>query len=124
VVRLEVAWANLEPTQNIFQLLYLTRYVDQDIVWAKKHGIYVILEMAQYKWATKFSGVGAPDWSVSQYAPNETGMKAAASNFWVNSTLQGNLAAVWRNIAQHYANEPAIAGYDILNEPWIFAEPK
>jgi endoglycosylceramidase len=47
-------------------------------------------------------------------------MKAAQSNFWMNSTLQANLSNVWRMIAQHYANETTIGRYDILNEPWMY----
>jgi len=122
VVRLEIRWASLEPVPNSFQLSYLTSYVDQDVAWASKYGLYVVLEMAQFRWAERFGGEGVPEWTVSQYPQNDDGMKEAISNFWVNSTLQANLAGVWRDIAQHYANNPTIAGYDIFNEPWAFLE--
>lgn len=121
VVRLEIEWAKLEPMPNQYQAAYLN-YVDQDVAWAKAHGLYVVLEMAQFRWAARFGGAGAPEWTVGQYPQTDDAMKAAISNFWVNSSLQANLAGVWRNVAKHYANEPTIAGYDILNEPWAFRE--
>lgn len=121
VVRLEISWANLEPMPNKFQASYLN-YIDQDVAWAKAHGLYVVLEMTQFRWAARFGGGGAPEWTVGQYPQTDDGMKAAISNFWVNSSLQANLAGVWRNVAKRYANEPTVAGYDIFNEPWAFRE--
>ncbi len=120
VVRLPISWGNLEPQPNTFNWTYLSAYVDQDIQWANSAGIYVILDMSQYNWAARFGGDGAPDWVVENYAPNRTGMQQAVSNFWVNATLQEHLAEVWTNIAQRYANEPVIAGYDLFNEPTVY----
>lgn len=120
VVRLPISWANLEPQPGAFNSAYLSGYVDQDVQWAKSAGLYVILDMHQYNWASRFGGIGAPDWSVQGYAPNATGMQQAVSGFWSNGEPQGHLVQVWMQIAQHFANEPTIAGYDLFNEPWIF----
>jgi endoglycosylceramidase len=120
VVRLPISWANLEPRPGVFNTVYLYHYVDQDVQWAKAAGLYVILDMHQYYWAYKFGGQGVPNWAVQEYAPNELGLRQAVSDFWANSSLQDHLLSIWTKIAQHYANEPTIAGYDILNEPWIY----
>lgn len=119
VVRLPLSWANLEPQPGALDSAYLS-YADQDVQWAKSAGIYVILDMHQTNWAGRFGGEGAPDWMVRNYAANESGMQQAVSDFWSNTTQQDLLVQVWVKIAQHFANEPTIAGYDLFNEPWIF----
>jgi aryl-phospho-beta-D-glucosidase BglC (GH1 family) len=120
VVRLPISWANLEHIKGYFDPTWLLWYVDQDVQWAKKYAIYIVLDMHQDNWASRFGGCGAPDWSVSQYPPNDVGMREAVSDFWVDTSLQNHLVMVWANIASHYANEPTIAGYDLLNEPWVY----
>ncbi len=120
VVRLPISWAMLEPLPGAFDISYLTSYVNRDIQWAKKYGLYVVLDMHQYKWAARFHGCGAPDWTVRQYPATETGMRMAISHFWTNNTLQDHLVKVWTNLAHVYANETTIAGYDIVNEPWVY----
>lgn len=120
VVRLPISWANLEPQPGNFNWTYLSWYVDQDVHWANSARIYVILDMHQYDWARRFGGNGAPEWTVQNYAPNKTGMLQAISDFWSNDDLQGHLVQVWAQIAQHFANEPTIAGYDVFNEPFVY----
>lgn len=120
VARLPISWANLEPQPGAFSSAYLSSYVDQDVQWAKSAGIYLILDMHQYDWAARFGGEGAPEWSVENYAANATGMRQAVSNFWSNTDLQDHLIQVWVKIADHFINEPVIAGYDLFNEPWVF----
>ena len=119
VVRLPICWANLEPTQGAFNVAFLRDYVDKDIQWAKKHGLYIVLDMHQVTWAVRFGGNGAPTWAVQQYPQTKQGKYAAIVNFWSNKTLQGHMISVWTNIASAYANEPTIAGYDIFNEPYV-----
>jgi endoglycosylceramidase len=121
VVRLQVSWANFEPLPGKFDWGYLSQRVNLDVTWAKEHGIYIILDMHQFDWSKRFNGNGAPDWAVQQYPPTTGGMRKAVSNFWVNQSLQNHLADVWQRIAQGYANETTIAGYDIINEPWLYA---
>ena len=120
VVRLPISWANLEPQPGTFNATYLSWYVGQDVQWASSAGMYVILDMHQYDWARRFGGYGAPDWAVQNYAPNVTGMRQAVSDFWSNTDLQDHLIQVWVKIAEYFSNEPTIAGYDLLNEPWIY----
>jgi endoglycosylceramidase len=120
VVRLQISWANLERYKGQFDSSLLIWYVDRDVQLAKKYGLYIVLDMHQYQWASKFGGNGAPDWAVRQYSPNGLGMRQAVSDFWANPSIQDHLVMVWENVAKHYAKEPTIAGYDLLNEPWMY----
>jgi aryl-phospho-beta-D-glucosidase BglC (GH1 family) len=120
VVRLQISWVNLEGYKGRFYDYFLSWYVDRDVQWAKKYGLYIVLDMHQYQWARKFGGSGAPDWSVGQYPGNEPGMRQAVSDFWADPSIQDHLVMVWKNIATHYAKEPTIAGYDLFNEPWVY----
>jgi endoglycosylceramidase len=120
VVRLPISWSNLEHSKGSFDISFLLWHVDQDVQSAKKYGLYIVLDMHQYQWAAKFGGSGAPDWSVQQYSPDELGMRKAVSDFWADSSLQDHLVMVWKSIAKHYANETTIAGYDLLNEPFVY----
>lgn len=120
VVRLPISWANLEYYKGRFDSNFLIWYVDFDVRWAKKYGLHVVLDMHQYLWSSKFGGCGAPDWSAAKYSSDELGMRKAVSDFWADPSLQDHLVMVWKNVASHYANEPAVAGYDLLNEPWMY----
>jgi endoglycosylceramidase len=120
VVRLPISWANLEPRKGQFDNSFLMWYVDRDVQLAKRYGLYIVLDMHQDQWASKFGGDGAPDWAVRQYPATELGMRQAVSDFWAMPSLQDHLAMVWKNIAARYANDPTIAGYDLLNEPWMY----
>ena len=120
VVRLPISWANMEPQPGVFDTEFLTWRVDQDVLWAGVAGVRIILDMHQIYWAERFGGLGAPDWSVQQYPASQTGLREAVTDFWTDTNLQDQLISVWVKIAQHYANQPTLAGYDILNEPWIY----
>ena len=61
-----------------------------------------------------------PSWAVDQYPSSDLGMREAVSDFWADPSMQDQLIMVWQNIARYYANEPTIAGYDLLNEPMIY----
>jgi len=78
------------------------RLVDQLVGWAKKDGIYVILDMHC-----------APGGQTGANIDDSWGYP------WLYSSAeaQAETVAVWRRIAQHYRNEPMVLGYDLLNEP-------
>lgn len=72
-------------------------WLDQNIAWAKKYGVYLILNM---------------------HVPQggyQSNLGGAA--LWTEQENQKRLAALWKAIAQRYRGETRIAGYDILNEP-------
>lgn len=74
-------------------------WIDKNIAWAKKNGIYLILNIHVPPGGFQSNGEG----------------KA----LWENPGNQQRLKALWHNIARRYAQEPTIAGYDLLNEPVV-----
>jgi endoglucanase len=75
------------------------QWFDDNIAWAKKHGVYLILN--QHVPAGGFQS-------------NGDGMA-----LWRDPAMQARFIAIWRAIAERYAKEPTIAGYGILNEPTV-----
>ncbi len=78
------------------------RWLDQAIAWAGQRGIYVILDMH-----------GAPG---GQSGEAHTGQKGR-NEFFKDPANVALAAADWRRIALRYRDNPAVAGYDLINEP-------
>ncbi|MBO0933111.1 glycoside hydrolase family 5 protein [Fibrella aquatilis] len=72
-------------------------WLDQNIAWAKKYGVYLILNMHVPQGGYQSQGKGGALWDVVEN--------------------QNRLTKLWRAIARRYRAEPAIAGFDLLNEP-------
>jgi len=143
VVRLIVSWSSLEPTRGEISRAYLQR-VHAAVDAAKASGVYVVLDMHQDAWGKYIAtppGVscppsrevaigwdGAPEWAtltdgkstcrnpgVRELAP---AVSAAFTNFYADRDgIQGELIGAWAALAREFATEPAVAGYDLLNEP-------
>jgi hypothetical protein len=81
---------------------YLTEgflYLDNVVNWCKLNNIYAILDL--------------------HHAPGGQIDGGLWSNYATNKEITKQ---IWKNIAQHYATETAVGGYDILNEPLISAQ--
>jgi endoglucanase len=74
-------------------------WLDQNITWAKNHGLYLILNMHFPQGGFQSNGDGLALWDIPEN--------------------QNRLVALWKAIASRYKNEPAIAGYDLVNEPVV-----
>jgi endoglycosylceramidase len=133
-VRLGVIWDGLEPEPGVYDDMYLSG-LDRRIAWARDAGLVVYLDMHQDLYSVLYSD-GAPRWAtLSEGAPHVTGevwsdayftspaVQTALDNFWANAPapdgmgLQDHLARCWALLAARYATEPAVIGYDLLNEP-------
>jgi aryl-phospho-beta-D-glucosidase BglC (GH1 family) len=81
---------------------------DSLVKWCKAAHIYLILDLH----ATP--GGQGNDLPISDRDP-------AKPSLWESQANQQKMIALWHKLAQRYANEPTIGGYDIINEPnWGF----
>ncbi|MFT3752139.1 MAG: carbohydrate-binding protein [Paludibacter sp.] len=84
--------------------------LDSLVAWCAANKMYVMLDMH-----------GAPggqgkDAAISDY-------DSSKPSLWESELNKAKFVALWRKIAERYANNPWIAGYDLLNETnWTFAE--
>lgn len=137
-VRLLIIWAAIEPKPGEYDEVYLSR-IDERIAWAKRQGLGVILDMHQDLWGEKPGGDGAPDWAtLDKGRPHyrlgivwsdaylvSPMVQTAFDSFWANAPgpdgvgIQDRFALAWQHVAKRYADEPAVIGYDLLNEPFV-----
>lgn len=135
VVRLPIAWQHIEPQPGVYNSSYFKDTVDKDIRWAKKYGIYIILDMHQWYWSPRFTffggrGQGMPVWMVNGYPDSSEGMNQAITDFWlgkgpngteaneINPSMQHRYITIWKLVANRYVNEPRVAIYELFNEPY------
>jgi len=74
-------------------------FIDQNLAWAKANGIKLIPNMTIPQGGFQSNAEGGALWDVEEN--------------------QNRLTALWREIARRYADEPAIAAYDLVNEPVV-----
>ncbi len=134
-IRLVIIWDGLEPEPGVYNETYL-KAIDQRIQWAADNDLFVILDMHQDLFSLKYSD-GAPIWAtLDEGKPHTEGaiwsdaymlseaVQTAFDNFWANKPapdgvgVQDHYANLWKHIAQRYANNPTVIGYDIMNEPF------
>ncbi|GAA3200356.1 cellulase family glycosylhydrolase [Nonomuraea roseoviolacea] len=138
-VRFLIQWRTLEPTPGTYDTKYLDKVAER-VAWYAKRGYHVMLDMHQDLWGSditpgKGAGNGAPGWAthldglpVSTDQPTwemyylEPGVIRAFDHFW-NTTgdhpeLMDHYAKAWKAVAARFKDDPAVIGYDLMNEPW------
>ncbi len=142
VVRLVTTWSAWEPRRDEIDEDYLQRVRDA-VAEANAREIYVVIDMHQDAWS-KFvftpadeecpEGAhhqkgwdGAPQWAT--YTDGEAtctpgrreespAVIRAWDNFYANRDgVRDELAELWGFIAARFADNPGVAGYDLINEP-------
>ncbi len=84
------------------------RMVDDLLTWCKAHNMYVILDLHAAP------GGQGKDGNISDYDPKKPSL-------WESEENQRKTVALWRKLAERYANEKFIGGYDLINETnWNF----
>ena len=78
-------------------------WLDHTIKMAKERDLYVILDMH-----------GAPG---RQSGMDHSG-RVGYNKLWSNKGYQKQTAWLWNQISKRYKDEPTVAAYDLLNEPW------
>jgi endoglucanase len=80
------------------------QWLDDNVAWAKKHGVYLILNQ--------------------HVPPGGFQSNGGGKALWQDPKNQARFIAIWRAIAERYAKEPTVAGYDLLNEPVLETGPE
>lgn len=134
-IRLGIIWDGVEPQPGKYDEKYLDR-IEERVNWAARNGIYVLLDLHQDLFSVLYSD-GAPVWAtLTDNQPHVTGsiwsdayltspaVQKAFDNFWANKPaadgtgLQDHYANMWKHIAGRFADNKAVIGYDIMNEPF------
>ncbi|WP_075185390.1 glycoside hydrolase family 5 protein [Teredinibacter haidensis] len=93
---------------NAFEKSTAIRELDRVLALCKKYNIWGIIDLHAVP------GGQNPDW----HSDNQSGR----DNFWQDKKAQAEMVQLWKNIAQYYRDEPAVGGYDLINEPCYFGE--
>lgn len=136
-VRLLIFWSKVEPRPGVYDESYLDQVAER-VSWYRNNGMRVVLDMHQDLWGPETGtsrNNGAPAWASHfdglPVKPNEDnwaltylqpGVVRAFDHFWGTSgehpELQEHYAAAWKHVAQRFAGDRAVLGYDLMNEPW------
>ncbi len=135
VVRLGVMMTGLMPEPGRVDAGYLDHLASTVTILARRH-LLVLLDLHQDGWGPAFGGDGFPDWMTLTngavnthtgfplYYVTNPAIQAAFQSFWDNQEgpggvrLQAQYATMVTALARRFADEPAVLGYDLINEPW------
>jgi endoglycosylceramidase len=128
-IRFLITWSAVEPNPGEFDDAYLA-WVKERMAWAHDAGLAVVIDMHQDVYGEGFGFDGAPKWTcdVANYegfvAKQPWGINyadpkvmACFDHLWTDAGTQREMAAAWRHVAEVLADEPAIIGFDPINEP-------
>lgn len=104
-IRVPIGWNNFLNLDGTWKSNPWTK-IDWVINQASARGMYVLVDLHTVP------GGGCPWGSCGRIGPNPNG-------FWGSSTYQNWVEDIWEAIATRYNGNPAVAGYDLINEPLI-----
>ena len=102
VVRVPFWYRNLTNESGIWRADAFRR-LDWVVDQAGRRGLYVILDLH-----------GVPG---GQNKADNSGRAREHPTFWTDHADQQRAAEIWRRVASHFKGNPAVAAYDLLNEP-------
>ena len=110
VIRLPLNYRHFEHDDHPFEYLEEGfERVDRVVEWCDRHGVYVILD-----------GHAVQGWQNTDWSSDNACGRAL---LWRHRQFQDRFVAWWERLAERYRGVPAIAGYDLLNEPMGNAPP-
>lgn len=134
-VRVGVIWAGVEPEPAVINYDYLAS-IENTVQTLANHGIVSILDFHQDSYSSVFEGEGAPEWATEtgglpnpifgfpvDYALNPA-ENHAWDALWSNADapdgvgLENHYAQMTEAVANYFKDNPDVAGYEIMNEPW------
>ena len=102
IIRLPFDYRLLNHDDYLGRDIHSYTYLDNAIRWCEKYNIYVLLDMH-----------GAPGGQTGDNIDDSDGYP------WlmVDEGMQQIACEIWQDIAKRYAGNPAVIGYNLLNEP-------
>ncbi len=132
VVRLLVIYEAAEPVRGQYDEDYLKKY-DAMVEAFARRGIYVIVDSHQDLFSRRFCGDGFPDWvlrekyrdmpqhadcgrwNVRYFRPS---VLDSFNRLYANTDgVRDSYAAFFKMLAERYKDEPAVIGFEPMNEP-------
>lgn len=136
--RLGILWPGVNPTApGVVDQSYFDKW-DRIVDLMADKGIWMQFDMHQDMWHETYGGEGVPNWAMKRPAPYSflpytkvpfpfgywtPEVSTVFDNFWANKNgLLDHWVTYWKQVAQHYKDQPYSMGYDLINEPWVGAE--
>lgn len=135
VIRLPIQWSAIEPTtQGTYDEAYLDR-VEDVVTRAGAHHIRVLLDVHADAWSKDLGEDGAPTWATrptpaallcgplgDTLTQRRTDTLTYYSTFFDDTnaesvTIQNAFGDMLAHVAQRFADDPSVIGYDLFNEP-------
>lgn len=129
-MRLAIYWDALEPEQGKYDEKYLDKIVAA-LDRAERHGLLVILDMHQDVYGPAFADHrGIPEWATrtdgAAFVQQESflldylqpAVQNAFDHLYEDADLREAQKQVWLKIVDRVKDNPALLGYDLLNEPF------
>jgi len=101
-VRLPFWWGNVQRLDGSWRADAFEK-MDWLVTNAWQRGIYTVID---------FHGVPGGQSSSQSTA------QANQNQYWTNAAFQNQTVLIWSNVAAHFSGNPAVAGYDLINEPY------
>ncbi len=123
-IRLGVMWKAVEPSPGNYDERYLDQ-IEAVVNAMGAAGVRTLLDFHQDSFNERFGGQGFPDWAVHDDGVPTTGAPIvdpaqlrAWDNFYADAGgVQTRYREFWGHVAKRFATNPAVLGYDLVNEP-------
>jgi len=138
-LRIVFTWEGLEPEPGTYSAGYL-KQIEEMVRACREAGVWAILDMHQDLFSRRYGGDGAPAWACQDRglpmvpAPYwglnylAQPVMACFDAFWADAPgpdgvgIQTHYLRAWQHVARRFRDDPTVAGYDLINEPWPGAE--
>jgi len=137
-LRLPINWSGLEPQEGAFSETYLAR-IDRVLDQCRKAGLYVLIDFHQDAWSKEIGEDGAPLWAIiptpeeplggplrdlNRRRMSKEAVNASTSFFLNREGIQDRFMPAWRMVASRYGKDPAVVGFEPMNEPVTLFVPQ
>jgi endoglycosylceramidase len=128
-LRFVMPWAAIEPEPGHYDDAYLDQVAER-IGWAADHRLLVVLDMHQDVYGEGFGFDGAPRWTCDEaryaaFVPMtpwylstvDPNVQSCFDELYTLPERKQHFVDAWRHVAARLAAQPAVIGFDVLNEP-------